>query len=204
VPVRVPAWGPEQSSPGQPVLLYVGRFSTEKNLSSWIRVASRVARHAPELRLLLVGDGAQRRAVARDLALAGFADRAELPGWVSNRRLGELYRRATVLLLTSRSEGFGRVALEAGLHGLPVVAPAVAGLLDIVDHGETGFLHRPEDAEGMAASVLQLIGDPARARAMGELARRRLVSRFDPRRLSAGWVDLLVAISRRGRTSPAG
>lgn len=197
VPVRLPDPDTPSGPIVSPTLLFAGRFSREKNLESWVRVAAIASREVPDLRLVVVGDGPERGALIRRLRGAGLLGQTELPGWVPNRRLGAFFRQGSVLLLTSHREGFGRVLVEAGLHGLPVVAPALAGPSDIVEHGLTGYLHDPRDVRGMAALVVQLLREPANARAMGEAARRLLRPRFDPDRLAAEWVDLLIAVARR-------
>lgn len=197
VPVRLPDPDTPSGPIVPPTLLFAGRFSREKNLEGWVRIAAIASREVPGLRLVVVGDGPERGALVRRLRGAGLLGRTQLPGWVPNRRLGAFFRQGSVLLLTSHREGFGRVLVEAGLHGLPVVAPRLGGPADIVEHGSTGYLHDPRDVRGMAALVVRLLRDPARALAMGRAARRVLRPRFDPDRLAAEWVDLLIAVARR-------
>ena len=72
-----------------------------------------------------------------------------------------LLSASNVFLLTSTQESFGLAALEAMSCGVPVVAAKVGGLPEVVDHGLTGFLHAPDDLDGMSASVLSLLTDQA-------------------------------------------
>lgn len=207
VVLPVPVWDPAPdaapSSGGPPVLLYVGRFAPEKNLGAWLAVGQRVAREIPDLRLLMVGDGAERATLLAELARSGLADRAELPGWVPHGKLGPVYARTSVLLVTSDHEGFGRVMLEAGLHGVPVVATATAGALEVVIHEQTGYVLSPGDLDGMARAVVRLIRETALARRMGDRARRELAERFDPDRLATAWVDLLIAVAQGRPIDPS-
>lgn len=85
---------------------------------------------------------------------------------------------ADVLLLPSEHESFGLVALEAMSAQTPVVASKRGGLPELIEDGETGFLHEPEDIEGQSASVLRLLRDEALAKKMGERAREVAKERF--------------------------
>src|SRR6185503_12061522 len=80
-------------------------------------------------------------------------------------------QQAAICILTSDHEGTPNVLLEAMAAGLPVVATRVGGVPQIVWHGQTGFLHEPDDLEGLAASVLRLATDPELRNAMGRRAR---------------------------------
>ncbi len=75
---------------------------------------------------------------------------------------------STCLVLPSRSEGLGRVILEAMGRERPVVASAVGGIVELVEPGVTGILVPPEDAGALADALVELLGRPAAARAMGK------------------------------------
>ena len=107
------------------------------------------------------------------------------------------YRSAALLLLTSHYEGFGRVAVEAGRFGLPVIATRVTGLEDIVDPGVTGFLHAPDQVEALAASVVALLENDVRRRRLGAAAAQRVRANFDPTLLAQRWMGLLTDVARR-------
>ena len=81
--------------------------------------------------------------------------------------LSTYYRAADVVLVPSRSESFGLVALEASACGIPVVASGVGGLLTLVDHGETGFLVPDRDPAAFARHVAAILDDPALAAELG-------------------------------------
>ncbi len=91
----------------------------------------------------------------------------------------DLLKDASVLLITSRSEAFGRVAVEAMLCGTPLVGAASGGLKEIIEDGKTGFLYKPGDSESLAGCVESLIKDPERTRGMALQGRARAVSEFD-------------------------
>jgi glycosyltransferase involved in cell wall biosynthesis len=182
--------------PATPTVLYVGRLAPEKDLGTWLEVAARVAKEVPEAVFEVVGDGPEEgeiRARARALGLEG---KLRMRGFRPSADLAAHYRAATVLLLTSRHEGFGRALLEAAAAGTPAVATRTAGSADVVVPGETGFLHPHGDVEGMAASIVCLIREPALRADFGRAAAERSQSRFPPAAFRRAWVEMLVAAAR--------
>lgn len=181
-------------APGRhPTVLHVGRLVTQKNLSRWLRVARRVAARVPEVALVWAGDGPSAPALRAEAERLGLASRLDWRGPVAYADLPALYAGADVFLLTSDYEGLPRVAIEAGLHGVPVVAPALPGLEDVVVSGETGVLCPPGDEGALADAVIRLLHDPVLRSAMAERGRARVRREFDPERLASRWVDMLVA-----------
>ena len=121
-----------------------------------------------------------------ETALHKAADRAGFPvkflGDVPDDRLGAIYAQADIFAMTSMPhrfsvEGFGLVYLEAGAHGLPVVAHAIGGVPEAVVHLETGLLVAPDDPAALTAAFAQLIDDPSQCRRLGEAGRIRARSR---------------------------
>ncbi|TLM76674.1 MAG: glycosyltransferase family 4 protein [Actinobacteria bacterium] len=97
-------------------------------------------------------------------------------GWVDP--IEPLVERAAVLVMTSRSEGFPMLALEAMALGRPVVATRVGGLPEIVADGETGVLVAPGDEAAAARAMSRLLADAGERRRMGTAARHLIVDRF--------------------------
>ena len=151
--VDVPAdEGEEEAQP--PHVLYVGRLSPEKGILDLLAAADGIP-------LVVVGDGPLRDKVPQAL------------GFVPNAELGPYYRRAAVVAVPSRREGYGVVCAEAMAHGRPVVASAVGGLLDLVRHNETGLLVPPGDEAALREALRWLLGDADLRRRLGEAARER-------------------------------
>jgi glycosyltransferase involved in cell wall biosynthesis len=99
-------------------------------------------------------------------------------GDIADEKLGEIYAQADIFAMTSMPhkqsiEGFGLVYLEAGAHGLPVVAHDIGGVPEAVTHGETGLLVQPGDAVGLTAAFAQLMADAALRQSMGAAGRER-------------------------------
>ena len=147
-----------------PVLLFVGRIQPLKRPLVAVETLACLAR--PDARLLVVGgpSGAEGEVEYQRLQDriqdVGLADRVTLVPPRPHYWLSTYYRAADVVLVPSRSESFGLVALEAAASGTPVVAAPVGGLRSVVDHGRTGFLVDDATPEAFAAQVAVLIDNP--------------------------------------------
>jgi D-inositol-3-phosphate glycosyltransferase len=162
---------------GGPVLLFAGRIQPLKGLQ--VAVSTLAALDRADATLLVVGGpsgtaGAVELDEARKLAAElGVADRVRWVPPQPHHLLSTYYRAADVVLVPSRSESFGLVALEAGACGIPVVAADVGGLRTIVEHGRTGFLVPDRDPEHWAELTERLLGDATLAAEVGAAAATR-------------------------------
>ncbi len=156
------AWAPG----GQLVVGYVGRLAHEKDLGLLAAV-----QELPGVRLVVVGDGPQRRQLERRL------DRALFTGVLMGDRLAAAFASLDVFAHTGPYETFCQAAQEALASGTPVVAAAAGGLLDLVQPGENGLLFDPGSADELAECVRTLQQEPALRRRMGEEARRSVEGR---------------------------
>jgi D-inositol-3-phosphate glycosyltransferase len=162
--------------PGRPVLLFVGRIQPLKALDVAVAALAQVQRRHPDAVLVVVGgasgaDGPDE--VARIEKLAGELGVAGAIRFVEpqpHHMLSTWYRAADVVVVPSRSESFGLVALEAAACGIPVVAASVGGLRTLVDDGRTGILVDGRDPARYAEALSSILDDPARARAMSVAA----------------------------------
>ncbi len=167
---------------GLRLALYVGRLQAHKGPDVAVRtLAEAVARDpetAQDLMLAIVGGPSgtgQGADVTRLMELAGalgVSDRVVLYPPLPQARLADVYAAADVVLVPSRSESFGLVALEAQACGTPVVAASVGGLRYVVADGRTGFLVEGHDPADHADRLLQILRDPALAAGLGEHAAR--------------------------------
>ena len=110
-------------------------------------------------KLLLVGDGPDLPAACRRAREYGLSDDVLPLG--EQEQVVPLLSIADVCLLPSKHESFGVAALEAMACEVPVVASRVGGLPEVVTDGETGFLHEPDDVQGMVTSATKLLTDEA-------------------------------------------
>jgi N-acetyl-alpha-D-glucosaminyl L-malate synthase BshA len=160
---------------GEKLMVHVSNFRPVKRATAVIEVFARVRKAVPA-RLLMIGDGPD---VAAALALAhtlGVACDVDFLG--EQDQVVPLLSVADVFILPSVQESFGLAALEAMACEVPVVASRVGGLPEVVEDGVSGFLHPPDDLDGMAASTLRLLTDSALQRQMAEAARRVAHGRY--------------------------
>jgi glycosyltransferase involved in cell wall biosynthesis len=147
---------PQVPLPEQPCALFVGVLEPYKNVDGLARVWRRVAQRVPGSRLVLVGRGPQREVVellARDLPTqVEWVERLEPSG------VAAALDAATCLVLPSRSEGLGRVLLEAFLRGRPAVAMGVGGIPDAVEDGVSGLLASDEAA--LEEALVRVLTEP--------------------------------------------
>ena len=175
-----------------PRLLCVGRLTREKGFDLALAAFAGLSRRFPGASLIMAGDGTERRHLERSVAELGLGDRVCFVGWIAPERVPDLMNTASVVVVPSREEAFGIVALEAAAMARPVVATRVGGLPEIVVHGQTGLLVEREDPNALGGAIAWLLEHPAIAVSMGEAARRRAVRDF---RLESA-VDAYVALYR--------
>jgi glycosyltransferase involved in cell wall biosynthesis len=177
----------------RPLVLFVGRVAASKGADVLVDAALRVAAEFPGLRVRLIGrddDGLGGRLTAR-AAAAGLPDLLELPGPVPHTALPAEYHAATVFCAPSPCEGGpGFVQLEAMASGLPVIGCAETGVAEVIEHGVTGLLVPRRDPTALATALRELLGDAARAAALGRAARAHVERDADPARCAARLVSL--------------
>ena len=160
-----------------PILLFVGRIQPLKGLDIAVRALAELNR--ADAQLVVVGGVSGADGLPELSRVQAIIEEHKLGGRVHfyepqpHHLLSTFYRAADVVLVPSRSESFGLVALEAAACGIPVVATAVGGLLSLIDHGRTGFLVARRDAVGFARHTAQLLDDPILALSIGTAAAER-------------------------------
>ena len=153
---------------GEVLVGYVGRLAPEKSVE---RLAA--LRGIPGMRLVVVGDGPSRPSVKRSLRGVPVI----YMGALSGEELAIAYSALDVFVHTGREETFGQTVQEAHASGLPVVAPRSGGPIDLVGHGDDGWLFDADDDSQMRAYTESLVIDPELRARMGEAGRRRVLSR---------------------------
>lgn len=156
---------------GAPRLLYVGRLEYEKGVQDLVAALARVRRTHPGTTLTVAGDGTQA-AWLRDVAREHRVLRAvEFTGALDHEELVAQLHSADALVIPSRYEPFGIVALEGAATGIPVIATTAGGLADFIRSGETGESVEPADVPGLTAAIRGVLDDPAAAHRRAAAAR---------------------------------
>jgi 1,4-alpha-glucan branching enzyme len=176
--------------PGAPVIAWAGRPVRFKRLPLLFQAFAGIREQFPAARLVIAG----RKNLAQenlDRAIQKFhlEDAVIWTGELAPADLAEVYNLAEVFLYSSIYEGFGRVLVEAGASGLPVVATTTAGARDILEENRTGFLVPLEDAPALARRACDLLSDPELRRRLGTAAQERVPEKFSPEKLFDGIVS---------------
>jgi glycosyltransferase involved in cell wall biosynthesis len=171
--VDLEVFKPRPRLPGEEgvVIGAVARLSPEKGLRYLVDAFARIARNDQRVRLVLAGDGPDRRRLERMVERERLDERVRFLGEVPHERVPEVLAGIDVFAMPSTAEGFGVAALEAAAMEVPVVATNVHGIPDVVADGETGLLVRPRDAGALAGALGRLVEDEALRRRLGQAGR---------------------------------
>jgi glycosyltransferase involved in cell wall biosynthesis len=159
-----------------PVVVYASRLVGEKGVDCLLDASAGLA---PDVRLRMIGSGRSESRVRERVAAEGLP--VDVLGPLDPAQVGEHLRAAAVAVLPSLWwENCPMAVLEAAAQGVPVVASAVGGIPELVEHGATGLLVPPGDPEALARAVNRVVGDPEEGARMGRTAWARARARHDP------------------------
>ena len=173
-------------------IVCIGRASDpNKGIRNLVRALALLPAHVT----LTLVDSPQSEAStwAREL---GCADRLQLAGRVPTDELIRLYRRAALVVVPSRYEGFGLPAVEAMACGTPVVATSAGALSEVVEVGGGGVTVRPDDPEALAKAISDLLAHPEQRRRLGSLARPRIEAAYAWPRIAEQTAEIYAAVKK--------
>ena len=176
----VPAWAP--------LVFVFSRLNGMKGVEFFLEAAALVAPKFPEVRFLIVGDGANRQELEAHAECLGLGRRVIFTGFRTD--VPDLLPEAAISVLPSLSEGLSNSLLESMASGVPVIAARVGGNPEIVEHDVSGLLVPPRDSAALAAAIGSLLADPPLAARFGEAGRQRVAEVFSMER-SVGEVERL-------------
>ena len=180
-------WG---VAPDQPVLLSVGRLAREKNLDLLVRSWQAMRARQPDLKLVVVGDGPSRN------ALAQACPEALLVGAQSGDELARHYASADLFVFPSVTETYGNVTPEALASGLAVLAFDYAAAAELIRHGDNGLLAPRGDEAAFLSSAMDMVNNPALVQRLRERGRATTLTQDwgqIARQVEAVWHQLLSA-----------
>ncbi|OGC39122.1 hypothetical protein A2Y85_02020 [candidate division WOR-3 bacterium RBG_13_43_14] len=168
----------------QNIILFVGRSVERKGVDCLIKAFGQIKDQIPH-RLIIVGDGPERRnweAMAKNIDQSG---RIQFTGWVSNEELSEFYRTCSFFVLPAvydkhgDTEGLGVVLIEAMSYSKPVIASSAGGITDVVSDGQNGILVEPGDKNALSRAMLKMINDASMRIKMGQNAKKIIDEKFN-------------------------
>jgi len=158
------------------MILGIGRLHPQKDFALFLEVAREVIAKHPTAEFVIAGVGPEEQMLKARAAELGLGARLRFAGPVSDPR--ELYAQASTLLLTSKYEGTPMVVLEAMAAGIPVVAPALDGICEILRDGEDAELVTGRNPLSFADRILSLLNNASRAEALASSAARKVRAEY--------------------------
>ncbi|MFV0337420.1 MAG: glycosyltransferase [Chthoniobacterales bacterium] len=162
------------------LIMGIGRLVEQKNFDGFIRIAERVLQNCPDSTFAIAGNGPLKSKLAEQIHAQNLAKKIHLLGFVKDRVA--LLQAADCLLLPSHFEGLPMTLLEAMSTGLPVVASATDGILEILGTSPDALLHPAEREDLFAASLIQLIENPEESRHRGKNLRQLCCDKFSSKK----------------------
>ena len=201
--IDLAAYTPHEASTRPRRIVTVANLRTEKAHETLIEAAATLTRIYPDVEFTFVGGGprldelkalAHRRGVGAQVHFLGHRD--DVPA---------ILAASDIFALASRSEAFPNGVIEAMAAGLPVVATAVGGIPELIDHQRNGVLVRPDDPAALSAALRHLIARPLHAAALGRAARQSVEARFSFDRMVSSFENLYLDLlqQRAPNAAPA-
>ena len=164
-----------------PVVGFIGRLVQAKAPAVFVGAVAEARRRLPSLKALIVGDGPLRQDLEAQVRRLGLEHAVVFTG--VRRDVSDLLAGMDALVFSSEREGLSMAMLEAMAAGVPVVATRVGGTPELIEDGVTGLLVESGNPLAVAERIVELLQDPARARAIAETARRCVHERFSLKRM---------------------
>lgn len=165
-----------------PIVGCIGALTEEKDHATLLRAARQLKHSSHRARVVIIGDGPLKPDLHRLRDELGLADVVHFAGFIPEAQT--LIGAFDAFVLCSRAEGLGSIVLDAFGAGVPVVATAVGGIPELVDHGATGLLVPAGEPARLAAALGQLLDDTALRERLAATARQRVEREFTVARMA--------------------
>jgi glycosyltransferase involved in cell wall biosynthesis len=197
-----PIWTDDENvskSTKDTILFTPGRFHDEKGMDISIRVLDIILKSEKNIKLVLLGDGPNKNKLKKLVSRLDLRDYVEFIDRVPFKDVKILYQMSDIVIFCpSYQEPLGRVAIEAGASGKPIVTSNVGGIPEIVIDGKTGFLVKPNSAGEVADKVMRLINNKSLYKEMGINAREHIIKKFDQNKIVSQHINLYKEVIENG------
>jgi glycosyltransferase involved in cell wall biosynthesis len=173
----------------------VGRLAPQKGYSFLLAAIPQVLAQQPDCYFLIIGDGALRAELAQQASGLGIAERVLFAG--ARHDVEMLYQVMDLLVLPSLWEGLPTVLLESMAAGIPVIATATSGSVELIEHEVTGLLTPVGDSVALAAALLRLLQAPALGARLSTAAKDRIQNRFAIQTIADQYAALYRKLAQR-------
>jgi len=178
------------SPSGAPLLLFFGRLEWEKGVQDLLSALPRIRRAHPGARLVVAGKGRHLDELIKQARKLRIRRAVDFAGHLTDRELRAVLAAADAVVLPSKYEPFGIVALEAAAAMAPLVASTAGGLGEVVIDGETGLAFTPGDVGALGTAVETVLADKPAATRRARAAQARLALDFDWSRIAEATADV--------------
>jgi len=186
---------------GEKLLVHVSNFRSVKRPADCIDILAKAREAGENVRLVMVGDGPERSAVAFRGETAGMNGHVTFVGKQAN--ISDYLGVADIFLLPSELESFGLAALEAQACELPVIATRIGGIPEVVADGESGYLSEIGDVEKMAKDTIKLLRDDEMRLAFGKRGRELAVERYSTEKIIPQYIAFYEAVLNKTQAAAA-
>lgn len=159
-------------------IIFVGRLAPHKHVDHLLKILKSIKSQINNPKLLIVGDGVERENLINLTQKYGLQNQVEFRGNLNYPELISELKKSNILALPSTREGFGMVLIEANACGIPVVAYASGGVMEVVKDGFNGFLVETQDIETFKEKIKFLLKNHSEATIMGENGKRMVEKNF--------------------------
>lgn len=172
-------------------IISVGRLEPEKGFLDLVSVFKLMELKDGEVYLNLVGDGSQKDKIFKNIVDNNISRKVRMPGYLDFEELNKLYEKSSLYLMTSYTESFGLVLIEAMSHGIPVIAFSCAeGAKELINNGVNGYLINNRNEHEMADRAVKLLNNPDKLKELGENARTTAL-KYSKDEVKKMWIKLL-------------
>ena len=172
-------------------LISVGRLSKEKGYLDLLRIYSILSREYPDWTLDIIGDGDERAKLEKFIKIHGLEDKVTLHGFKDKEYIDEMLHNSSIYLMTSYTESFGIVLLEAMSHGVPCIAfNSAEGARELINSGKEGYLIKNRNFSAMIMKIEDLINKPHERKRIGKMGRKS-AEKYTGEIVKEKWFDLI-------------
>jgi glycosyltransferase involved in cell wall biosynthesis len=159
-------------------ILFVGRIGYRKGVFDFLKCAESLIEQKKNVRFFMIGTGPLLEKVKKSVQEKNLMNKIEIPGYISENRLLELYRNAYLILIPSYYEGLPNVLLESMSSGVPAIATNVGGIPEVINNGKNGIIVKPGQIDEMINSIINLLEDKNTRDLMGVNARNTIEKEY--------------------------